>query len=293
MKPLLFTLFSEGSLIQNISKKLSICVEPIVLREFPDGESYIKLAHDPKNRTCLLFDSLNYPNTKILPLLLLAATLRDLGANKIGLISPYLAYMRQDKRFQVGEAITSRYFAKLISEHFDWLITADPHLHRIQSLSEIYSIPTQAVHAIEAIGCWIKLNVAKPILIGPDMESKQWVESIANVVGVPFLILEKVRSGDYEVEVSLPAVDQYREYTPVLVDDIISTGKTMIETIKHLKKLRMQSICIGIHGIFAGDAYNDLLAAGASRIVTTNSITDKSNDIDLSKLIFEKVQIFL
>jgi ribose-phosphate pyrophosphokinase len=82
-----------------------------------------------------------------LPLLFAADTARDLGARRIGLVAPYLAYMRQDIRFHAGEAVTSRTFAAILSRHLDWLVTVDPHLHRYHELSEIYRIPTQVVHA--------------------------------------------------------------------------------------------------------------------------------------------------
>ncbi|WP_164119514.1 ribose-phosphate pyrophosphokinase-like domain-containing protein, partial [Stenotrophomonas maltophilia] len=86
--------------------------------------------------------ALAQPNEKILPLIFAAATARELGAARVGLVAPYLAYMRQDRRFNPGEAVTSRQMAHLVSGAFDWMVTVDPHLHRYSDLSEIYSIPT-------------------------------------------------------------------------------------------------------------------------------------------------------
>lgn len=200
--------------------------------------------------------------------------------------------MRQDKQFNPGEGVTSKYFAALLSHYFDWLITVDPHLHRLHSLSEIYSMPTVVLHAIDPIADWIKKHVEKPILIGPDQESKQWVANVAQKTNAPFIVLEKIRKGDRAVEVSLPQIEQYKNHTPVLIDDIISTARTMIETIKHLKNLHMPSpICIGVHAIFAGNAYEDLLKAGASKIVTCNTIKHPSNGIDLSELVAKSIMI--
>ncbi len=291
MKPLLFTLFSEGSLLENISKKLDVGITPITFHEFPDEETYIKIEVNPKNQTCVIFDSLDRPNNKILPLIFLADTLKDLGARQVGLIAPYLSYMRQDKRFQPGEGITSRYFADILSKNFDWLITVDPHLHRVKSLAEIYSIPTAIVHATECIASWIKKQIDQPLLIGPDIESKQWVEQIAKTAQIPCLILEKIRHGDYDVEISAPELDNYKNCTPVLVDDIISTAKTMIQTIKHLKKLNTKlPVCIGVHAIFAANAYDELLKVGVSDIVTCNTIPHPSNKIDLTQIIFDELK---
>src|SRR5208282_2354296 len=128
------------------------------------------------------------------------------------------------------------------------MITIDPHLHRRSSLAEIYSIPTKVAHAANHISAWIKSNIDKPVLIGPDAESEQWVADVANKAGAHFTVLKKIRHGDNDVEVSVPQVDEYKTYTPVLVDDIISTGRTMIETINHLKKAGMKApVCIGVH----------------------------------------------
>ena len=168
----------------------------------------------------------------MLPLLFAAATARELGASRVGLVAPYLAYMRQDRRFKPGEAVTSRQVARLLSDAFDWLVTVDPHLHRYSSLADIYSIPTHVVHAAPLIAEWIKANVTNPLIIGPDSESEQWVAAVASDVGAPYSVLEKVRHGDRDVEIRLKDLEQWKGRTPVLVDDIISTGRTMIEAVR-------------------------------------------------------------
>jgi ribose-phosphate pyrophosphokinase len=166
------------------------------------------------------------------------------------------------------------------------LITIDPHLHRIKSLSEIYNIPTKVTHAASHISAWIKNNIVTPLLIGPDLESEQWVSEVAKNANAPYIILTKIRHGDRNVEVSVPHFDTYKDHTPVLVDDIISTGRTMIETIGHLKTAGMQPpICIGVHAIFAGNAFQEIKDSGAKKIITCNTIPHQSNHIDISDLL--------
>ncbi len=199
--------------------------------------------------------------------------------------------MRQDRRFQPGEAITSDYFARMLSAQIDWLVTVDPHLHRREALAEIYSVPAQVAHAATLIADWIRQEVEQPLLIGPDSESAQWVAAVAGAAGAPYVILEKTRRGDREVEVSVPEVDRWRDRTPVLVDDIVSTARTMIETVGHLKDSGMRPpVCVAVHGIFAGTAYEDLEAAGACRIVTTNTVPHPSNVIDISDLLADSAR---
>lgn len=285
MKPILFSL-DQTSLVEGINRQDRYEIGKVVLRQFPDEETYVKIDSDVKDRKILLLASLDRPNDKILPLLFLAETARNLGIKEVSLVVPYLAYVRQDKQFNPGEGITSQYFASLLSRYFDWLVTIDPHLHRYHSLSEIYTIPTTVLHAAEPVAQWIRQHVDNPIIIGPDKESEQWVADIAKRVNSPFITLEKIRKGDRLVTVSLPKIEQYKECIPILLDDIISTARTMIETVKHLQALGMKPpICIAVHPLFSANAYEDLLKAGVRKIISCNTIQHITNAIDVSGVI--------
>ena len=271
-----------------------------MVRQFPDGELYLRIEQPVAGREVWIVCTLHPCAEKVLPLYFIAATARDLGARSVHLVAPYLAYMRQDSRFHDGEAITSRYFARLMSSVVDGIITVDPHLHRYQSLAEVYSIPTRTVHAAPRIADWIRANVERPIIIGPDAESEQWVKAVADELDCPMLILRKVRRGDRDVSIS--PVDAAAESgvhiawaicTPVLVDDIVSTARTMIETIGELQRAKASPpVCIGVHAVFADQAYDDLCAAGAARVVTCNTIPHQSNEIDVHELLADAIHSF-
>lgn len=294
MKTLIFAYPGFEVIAQNLSNALNIPQGEMVIRSFPDLETYLQIKTEVKNKHVFLVCSLFHPNEKIIPLLFFAKTAKDLGAKSVGLIAPYLAYMRQDKRFNPGEAINSILFGKLISDYYDELITIDPHLHRHLALNEIYSIKTEVLHAASFIGEWIHQHVKKPVLIGPDEESAQWVNVVAEKAKAPFLILHKTRHNDRDVEISVPNIAQYRDHTPVLVDDIIATARTMIETVKHLQKAKMPPpVCIGIHAVFANHAYHDLLEAGIDSVVTCNTIQHQSNHIDISPLLINSLKKIL
>lgn len=261
---------------------------------FPDGETYIRMRSRIAGRRVILAASLDRPNEKFLPLIFAAETAKDLGAAQVGLAAPYLSYMRQDRRFREGEGVTSTYFARAVSRSFDWLVTVDPHLHRRASLSEIYSIPASAIHAAPLLSRWIRDDVDRPLLVGPDQESEQWVSAVAADAGAPFVVLTKTRHGPRYVEVSVPNVDRWAEHTPVLVDDIISTARTMIETVGHLMRAGMRPpVCLGVHAIFAGRAFDDLKTAGAERIATCNTVNHASNAIDVAPLMIKEIAAFL
>lgn len=293
-KPLLFPFSGNTGLADSLATRIDAEVGKLVVRRFPDGESYVRIESPVEGRTILLCCTLDRLDEKIIPLLFLAETARELGAEKIGLIAPYLAYMRQDHRFQPGEGISSFYFGRLLSNAVDGLVTVDPHLHRHRSLEEVYSIPTRVARAAPAISNWIRAHLPHPLLIGPDRESEQWVAAVAAGAGAPHLILEKIRRGDREVEISLPMADRWRDRTPVLIDDIISSGGTMIEAVGQVRRAGLlPPVCIGVHAVFADRAYTDLFASGAARVVTCNTIPHESNRIDVSDLLSDEVRALL
>lgn len=283
---IIFAFPDYEKLAASLAKKTGNSLGELVIRHFPDGESYVKINSDVKNQKVILLCGLENPDSKIMALMFFAKTAKELGAKEVGLVAPYLGYMRMDKRFNDGEAITSNIFAEFLSKQIDWLITIDPHLHRHKKLEEIYSIPCKTLHATDTIVTWVKDNVAKPILIGPDEESEQWVTEISKKSNAPFVILKKIRHGDKDVEIAIPHLEKYHDCTPILIDDIISTAQTMIATVRHLKNANMKpAICIGVHAIFADDAFVNLQNSGVEKIITCNSITHRSNAIDLGDLI--------
>jgi ribose-phosphate pyrophosphokinase len=292
--PFIFSMENNEHFADGIVKSLGFEKRNISIHQFPDDEISVSIDPEVKGRQVIFICSLDRPNEKIIPLLFAADTARSLGATKIGLVAPYLAYMRQDMQFHPGEGISSRYFAKLISGNFDWISTVDPHLHRYHSLSEIYAIPTYQLHAVDTLSVWLSNNITNAVLVGPDIESTQWVSSLADKLNWPFLILHKIRKSDIDVEVSIPQIESYKNLTPVLIDDIISTAATMIETVKRLHALKMQApLCVGIHAVFSGNAYQDLLNAGVAKVATCNTIKHPSNSIDLTDLIVDQISTII
>lgn len=295
MKPRLLPYPGNEAVAERLRRALQADAVAFELRRFPDGETYLRIESDVHERAVVLVCTLKDPDTHLLPLASMADTLHELGARQVGLVAPYLAYMRQDRRFRPGEAVTSESFARLLSGLFDWLVTVDPHLHRRRSLAEIYRIPAAAVQAAPLLTEWIRTHVAHPLIVGPDGESEQWVQAVAESLGCPYFVLDKVRHGDRDVTVSsVSAIRRWADRTPVLVDDIISTATTMSETVRQWTEAKLPApVCLGVHGIFAPEAHERLRAAGAARIVTTNSIPHASNEIDVTPVLLEPVQRFL
>lgn len=255
------------------------------VRRFPDGETYLRVLTSVKSVNCIVLADLSQPDPKYLPHLFLFGTLRELGARSVGLVAPYLCYMRQDRRFRSGEAVTSGIFAGTLSSHIDWLVTMDPHLHRYRSLDEIYTVPSQAVSGAPALADWLR-GQDNLLLVGPDAESEQWVSAIAQASGHPFVIGSKQRFGDRRVEVTLPDLSEYRDRGAVIIDDVISSGRTIVECVGALRRQGLENIrCAAIHGIFAESSDTYLLENGLRALVTSNTIPHRTNGIDVSSLL--------
>ena len=261
---------------------------------FPDGENLVRVQPPAAGAEVALVCSLHPPDAVTVPLLMAADTLRELGARRVGLVAPYLAYMRQDRRFEPGQAISARIYAALLSAHFDWLVSVDPHLHRIHNLDEVYTLRSRVVHAAPALAAWIREHVERPVIVGPDGESGQWARDVAERVDAPVAVMQKVRLGDTHVRASMPQIQDYLDHTPVLLDDIISSGRTLVAATEHLHDLGAPApVCVAVHGLMAGDAYEVIEKAGVQRVVCSNTLRGKCNVIDVSQAIAAGVREML
>ncbi len=290
--PVMFSL-APHPLVESLCAQIGIEHGAISSRVFPDGESYLRIATPVKGRHCVVLADLSHPDGKYLPLVFLLETLREFGARSVGLVAPYLSYMRQDRRFVDGEALTSRIFASLLSAQIDWLVTVDPHLHRYHSLDEIYSVPTRVVQGAPALADWLK-GKSNLLLVGPDAESEQWVAQIARRSGHPFVVGTKQRYGDRDVVVTLPDLSPYGHRTAVIIDDVISSGQTILKCMEALQQQGIARIsCAAVHGIFAGDVDKTLVQRGLQQLITTNAIAHSSNVVDLTDSLIEPIGQFI
>ena len=254
-------------------------------RRFPDGERYLRLGFNPAGRAVDIVGELSRADDQFLTLAFAADTLRELGAREVGLVAPYLGYMRQDARFQPGEALTSRTFARLVSGLVDRLVTVDPHLHRFGALSELYAVPSVTLHAAPLIGDWIAREVDAPLVIGPDAESEQWASQVAGRANAPFAVLSKQRFGDRDVQITLPEPGLHAGRQPVLIDDIASSGRTLVAASAALQRRGFPPpVCVVVHAIFGEDALLRVTQA-ATRVVSTDTIAHETNAISVAPLI--------
>lgn len=275
--------------MSNLAKKVASLTNSqyskITSRKFPDGDSYIKLEKSPKNKKFVMIVSFAHePNTKIIETLFAAKTAREYGARKIILIATYLPYMRQDARFNNYEAISAEIILPLLAHNVDELIAIDPHLHRIKKLAELSS-NAHSITSNSLIANFIAKKFKDYQLVGPDEESHQWDKLIAKALNRDATILKKQRLSSYKVRITSKKLGK----KILIIDDIISTGKTILETIKIAKKQGAQKIVvIGIHGLFINNCDREIKKY--AELISTNTVPNAYAKIDVAPLIAENLK---
>ncbi len=274
---------------RNLAGALDMPWRTISRHCFPDGEVKLSLPTDLPDRV-IICRSLDRPNEKLVELLLAAETARELGAKAISLVAPYLCYMRQDKAFHPGEAVSQRVIGAFLAGLFDNVITVDPHLHRIHHLQQ--AVPTGCTMALTATSLmaeFLRGRIENPVLIGPDSEAEQWVSSVASTDRWSYGICKKTRLGDQEVVIRLPDID-LNGRSVVLVDDVASSGQTLATAAEECMSRTARHVDVLVtHGLFYNDAQQLLKRAGVRHIWSTDSVTHESNIIPLNGLLKDAV----
>ena len=257
---------------------------------FPDGETRLRLPPQLPPQVALL-RGLQQPNEKLAELMLAAAGARELGTTRLTLVSPYLAYMRQDIAFTPGEVVSQRHLGRLLAAWFDAVVTVDPHLHRVATLDEV--VPGRrgiALTAAPLLGAWIARQMPAAMLLGPDEEAAQWVRLAAQAHGLDHAVCHKQRRGDRDVDVALPAVPVAGRAV-VLFDDVASTGRTLVAAARGLLQSGAASVDVAVtHGLFVDDAVAQIRAAGVRHIWSTDCVPHASNVVSVVPLLAQALQ---
>lgn len=254
----------------------------VALHRFPDGESLVRVR--PGGRHAVLVRSLHRPNEKIVELVLAADALRRAGARRVTLVAPYLAYMRQDALFAVGQPISQRAVAAILADCFDAVITVEAHLHRVRTLGEVFAVPAVSIPSAPAVARWLRANAPGAVVVGPDEESEPWVRAIAAEAGTRFLVGRKKRRGDHDVRVRLPRAA--RGSRAVIVDDIASSGRTIADAALRLGRAGFERVeAVVVHAIFARGAIATLRASGVRRVISCDTIEHPTNRIGVAGLV--------
>jgi ribose-phosphate pyrophosphokinase len=280
----------EAPLARALAAALGWPCAELRCHRFPDGE--LKLTLPPRLPAhVVLLRGLQRPNEKLVQLLLGAPAARELGAQRLTLVAPYLAYMRQDIAFHPGEAVSQRHLGRALAGWFDTVVTVDPHLHRVATLDEV--VPGRrglALSAAPLIGEWVAQRVERPLLLAPDEEGGQWARAAAAARGLDHGCCHKQRRGDREVRIELPPLDLRGRHV-VLLDDVASTGRTLAQAAQAALVAGAVSVDAAVtHPLFVDDALAQMAAAGIRHVWSTNCVPHASNAISVVPLLAEALR---
>ena len=231
---------------KKVAAALKAKFEEIRVHKFPDNEFNIKFKNNPKGKKVVVINSIfNETNQKLVETLLAGGVAKDYGAKKIILVATYLPYMRQDTHFSNYDSFSAKHMLEIFAD-FDKIIAIDPHLHRIKNMHYL-SDRAESITADDVIADYIKKRFKGDFeIIGPDEESQQWSAKIAKILKKKVVILHKDRFGDSRIKQVSFNFDKNKNY--IIIDDIISTGKTIAGVLGMIEKRGAKKIvCIGIH----------------------------------------------
>jgi ribose-phosphate pyrophosphokinase len=270
-----------------LASRLDMPMHEIALHRFPDGE--LRVTVGPAAATTILYVPLDQPNDKLLAILFAAEALRRGGAKRLVLVAPYLCYMRQDAAFHEGEAISQRVIGRLIAETVDCVITVDAHLHRTTDIASVFpGIEVDNLSAMPAIADALRAAGfdRNTVVVGPDAESEPWVSDLARRLGSAHAVAHKTRHSDRSVEIVFADPNMIADRPVLLVDDIVSSGGTLMTCAKALAAAGAKTIdAIITHALFPPELIGELSRAGIRSIRSTSSVPHPTNAIALDAIL--------
>ena len=288
-----FTVIGGGAskdLARRLARRLRAVYIETETKIFPDGESKITLQKIPKKSVILVVQS-TYPpvDTNMLQSLSIISQVRKISSRTYAII-PYMGYARQDKQFLSGEVITMSVVAKMLqSAGAKKVIVVD--IHSNTALNH-FNIPTENISAIPELAKYFKkLNLKNPLVVSPDAGGSSRSKKFASLLKSDFIVLKKHRdrkTGRVSIQTTKADV-QGKDL--IIVDDMISTGGSVIKAAQFLKKQKCKRVFVACtHGLLVGDAEKKIRKAGVSRIISTNTIPRNTSKVDVSGILAKSVQ---
>ena len=285
---------ASQKLAASVAKELNDVFIRVETKKFPDGERYLRV-HGDVDKEVTIIQSTGYPQDEhLVELLFLIKNLKDLGAEKVRVVVPYMGYARQERRFNDGEAIS----AKIVSELIE-LAGADEfvsiNLHE-DCVRDFFNIPAYNLSAMPAIAEYIDKVVDDPLIIAPDKGALGFAEEIAGILNCNCTYLKKVRLGPDKVETTIAEVEDgennkvnissVKGKEAVIIDDIIATGGTIVNAINILKEQCAKNVRVCcVHPTLVNDAVSKIYAAGALNLAGTDTLKSDVSFISVAKII--------
>ncbi|MBL8558092.1 MAG: ribose-phosphate diphosphokinase [Hyphomonadaceae bacterium] len=278
--------------MQRLADALGVEPQFVETHVFDDGE--IVPRTPPATETVVVYRSLAQPNTRLIELVLSCDAWRRAGAKRLVLVAPYLCYMRQDAVFHPGEPVSQKVIGDILGARFDRIVTVDAHLHRTGRLEDVFvGVECANLRAAGGIAGHLRADTLPEnlLVLGPDSESGPWVEALARHIGRDGAVLEKTRRSDHDVSVRLPDHVDVADRPVLLLDDICTSGGTLMAASEALYRRGAASVeAIVTHALFSPEVGARIAAAGVRRIRSCDSCPHPTNAIPLASVLADAVR---
>lgn len=278
-------------LARKLSSKLKANFVKSEIKVFPDGESKITLNGNLSTKKSIVVQSMYPPvDTNLVQVLSLISKAKEVSSEVIAVI-PYMGYARQDREFLPGEIITMKVLGKLFKgAGASKIITVD--IHSMIGFKH-FTIKTKNVSAIpDLVKYFKKLSLKNPLVVSPDQGGKERAKEFAKEFNSDYIALEKKRDRKTgKVEIKTKHIDEVSGRDLILVDDMISTGGSIIKATQFLKKQKCKRVYVACtHALLMNDAEKKIKKSGITRIISANTIPSKTSIVDISDTIAKAIK---
>lgn len=266
---------SQVPLARSVAGILGTSLGEREIERFPDGECHVRISESVRGRDVYLLQSSGPPvESNLLELFLLADACRRAGAGRLTAVMPYFGYARQDRRASGREPVSGRLIADLVqASGFDRAVALDLHS---AALEGFFSIPLEHLTAVPALAEALRRGVIGPngVVVAPDLGAAKLADRYARLLNLPVAIVHKTRVSGREV-VARGITGEVVGRTPLIVDDMISTGGTIVAAARSLVAAGASppGAIVATHGLFVKGSIDRLAALGAGRVIVTDSLT--------------------
>ncbi len=279
---------ASQKLAAKIAKELNTTLIPIETRKFPDGERYIRIKGELKDEA-IVVQSTGYPQDEnLIELFLILKNLKSMGIGKIRVVIPYFGYGRQEKRFKTGEAVSAIIIAELLQfSGADEIFCINLHEDNI---TEFFSIPAYDLSAMPPIADYIKEKLQNPVIIAPDKGALGFAKEIAEILNCEYDYLEKTRISPEEVKTKTKNIN-VKGKEAVIIDDIISTGSTIVNAAEILKELGASKVIVScVHPVLVEDALLKIFAAGVDDVFATDTLHSEVSVVSVASMVADALK---
>ena len=281
---------SSEDLARKLSRKLKANFVKSEIRVFPDGESKITLNGNISKKKSVVVQSIYPPvDTNLVQTLSIISRAKEVSSEVIAVI-PYMGYARQDREFLPGEIVTMKVLGKLFKgAGASKIIAVD--IHSVIGF-KYFTIKTRNVSAIpDLVKYFKKLSLKNPLVVSPDQGGKERAKEFAKEFQSEYIALEKKRDRKTgKVEIKTKNTKEVVERDLILVDDMISTGGSIIKATQFLKKQKCKRVYVACtHALLMNDAERKIKKSGVTSIVSANTIPGKTSLVDVSNTIAKAI----